>query len=270
MKSLFKNSLKILGGVFAVALLVFTGMQSYALLYEVSGSELVAAFGLFVFEFGMLFWWFEFQHGAEGIAQLAISGLMFVFSMLLVMAATGLHLGAFDPQLLGRETPAKLITVAVIINVVAKMVMPLVSPDMMRSIYEKVSEGMIMQKTFTQLTSKADGIAAELSDSIADVWVGELDTRINNRYKNGNPATLPAPPAVASIATQPAMNQQEPSTYQPAIIPLDTEPNPPRRDGIGFNPENHTEAIADFLSKRENRDTITRLMQERQERKAAK
>ncbi|MCO5189132.1 MAG: hypothetical protein M9918_13195 [Anaerolineae bacterium] len=69
-------------------------------------------------------------------------------------------------------------------------------------------------------------------------------------------------------ANTPAMNQQEPSTHQPAIIPLGTEPKP-RRD-IGFNPENHTEAIVDFLSKRENRDTITRLMQERQERKAAK
>ena len=65
---------------------------------------------------------------------------------------------------------------------------------------------------------------------------------------------------------QPAMNQQEPSTHQPTIIPLDTEPKTPRRD-IGFNPENHTEAIADFLSKQENRDTIRRVMEER---KAAK
>jgi hypothetical protein len=60
-KDLTKSGLSIVGILFAMLLLGYTGFQTFTLLLEVSGSPLIAAIGLIMFEAGMIYWWFVFR-----------------------------------------------------------------------------------------------------------------------------------------------------------------------------------------------------------------
>lgn len=182
MSSLFQNILKFAGILFAV--LGFTGFQTWSLMYEVSGNAYIATLGLVLFEGGMLYWWMYFQQSAEGLLQMALSLMAAVFGLLLVGTATALHLGAVDAAQFGENTPAKLITVAAIINLVVKFLMPLLHPDVLKTTYERTTEGKILKQAYDRFQAKADDIAEELANQMAEDWIVGMRVKLANRHQS--------------------------------------------------------------------------------------
>lgn len=189
MSDLGKRVLGIAGYIFAGLLLVFTGMQTYALLYSISGDHLTAAIGLVVFEVGMLYWWSVFRRSAEGLPQMAISILMFIVSMMFVITAVALHLGAVDATFLGAQTPARIIVLAVLLNLIAKLVFPLVHPDVAEIINDRAQEGKLLGMAEKIYNTKMDDDARELADELAAIrkerarakLYEDYTTRLNRR-----------------------------------------------------------------------------------------
>lgn len=76
MSALFGGMIKMLGVIFAVLVLGFTGFQTWSLLHEVSGNLVISIIGLALFEGGMLYWWAIFQYEAEGLGQLVAPSVL--------------------------------------------------------------------------------------------------------------------------------------------------------------------------------------------------
>lgn len=211
MDELGKKLLSVLGVAFALVLLAFTASQTYALLLDVSGSAATAAIGLALFEGGMIYWWFVFQRGAEGLFQMAIALLMFVLCLLLVITATALKLGAVDMNLLGASTPAKVITIAVLLQLTAKLLFPLVAPETFNQITERANDGKIMAKAQRLFSSKHDAIANDVANDMAELWlersrvrtVDDWTTRLNKRLPS---AVEPATAASMTATKTPSVN----------------------------------------------------------------
>lgn len=205
MDDLFRKLLSIAGYLFGALLLAFTGMQTYSLLYEVSGSALTAAIGLVLFEGGMIYWWSVFRREAHGLFQMALSLLLFVVSMALVGTAVALHLGAVDPTFLGAETPARIIVAAALLNLVAKLIYPLVHPDVFTAITDRANEGKILNRTYDRFKVKVDDIAEEVADEMAEEWKDRTRrTVIQNWHgamnkKRGAPMAEPVAEKVVSV-----------------------------------------------------------------------
>ena len=170
MDELFRKLLSIAGYLFAGLLIAFTAINTYSLLYAVSGNHLTAAIGLILFEAGMIYWWSVFRREAEGLLQMAIALLMFVVSLALVTTAVALHLGAVDATFLGAETPARIIIIATLLNLTAKLVYPLVHPDTFTKVTERAHEGKILNQTYAKFNLKIGDISDELADEMAQQW----------------------------------------------------------------------------------------------------
>lgn len=197
MDELFKKLLGIAGYLFAGLLIAFTATQTYALLYEVSNSHLTAAIGLVLFEGGMIYWWSVFRREAVGLFQMAISFLMFVLGLVLVTMAVALHLGAVDVTFLGPETPARIVILATVINLIAKLAFPLVHPDVFTVITERAHEGKILNRTYARFETKIEDIAEDLSDDMAEQWKERTRGRILTTWQGSlNKRGLPAGQAV--------------------------------------------------------------------------
>lgn len=170
MDELFRKLLMIAGYLFAGLLIAFTSINTYSLLYAVSGNHLTSAIGLILFEGGLLYWWSVFRREADGLFQMAISLLMFILCLLLVTTAVALHLGAVDPTFLGAETPARIIIGAVLLNLIAKLIYPLVAPETFTKITERAHEGKILNQTYAKFNVKIDDISDEVADEMAEEW----------------------------------------------------------------------------------------------------
>lgn len=182
MDELFRKILFIAGYIFAGLLLAFTGIQTYSLLFAVSGSHLIAVIGLILFEAGMIYWWSVFRREAHGLFQMAISGLMFVISLVFVTTAVALHLGAVDPTFLGPSTPARVIILAALLNLIAKLIFPLVHPDVFEEINERAQEGKVIGKAEKIFNTKVDELADGLADEMAAVRAERARARIYENF----------------------------------------------------------------------------------------
>ena len=182
MKDLSKSALNIIGILFAGLLLSYTGYQTFSLLLEVSGSPLIAAIGLIMFEVGMLYWWQVFRNSAEGLMQMALSFLVFIACLTFVVMATALKLGAVDAAVLGVNTPAKIITAAAVIQLAAKLFFPIFHPETMRIIGERVQEGKILSTANDKFEKRIDGIARDVADGMVEEWTTRLTTNFNTKY----------------------------------------------------------------------------------------
>ena len=182
MKDLVKPILKIVSWMFGALVVSFTGVQTWLLLFEATGSPYIALLGLTFFEGGMLYWWVSFQYTAEGLGQLALSVIMAVLSLAVVSAAAALHLGAVSMTIFGANTVSRLITAAAIVNLIAKFAYPLVSPKMIGIIREKVVEGQLSKRIHEEVESKiADRqpeIVKRLSDTPCANWSAISSTHI--------------------------------------------------------------------------------------------
>lgn len=196
MNDMAKSVLRFLGYLFGILVLGFTGFQTWSLLYTVSNSTIVAILGLVLFEGSMLYWWAFFQREAEGLLQMGLSLLVAIFGLLLVGGATALHLGAVDADVLGQQTPARLVTVAAVVNLVAKFLMPLLHPDVMKTTYKKALTGKVMTQTFSQFETKVKEIAVQLAEEVAEDWKEDVRQEILALHMSRPKVVLPA-------ATQP-------------------------------------------------------------------
>lgn len=241
MNELFKKVIQFLGILFAALVIGFTGYQTYSLLAEVSGNALIAWLGLALFEGGMLYWWFVFQKEAEGIGQLALSLLLFVFGLALVAGSTGLHLGAIDAAALGENTPAKLVTIAAIINLIGKTLYPIFSPKTFGHIWERALEGVVMAKAYAAAQGKADDMAEQLADNVGNEIVRRLTVAVLTNHQlrheaEKNPPALPLLRAKTTVDATP--NQPE----EREVTAFTGSPSPALRT----RPQPQTEPLEDY------------------------
>ena len=180
MSQLAKTILSFVGLLFLVLVVTFTGYQTWSLLYETSQEPITAAVGLALFEGGMLYWWYTFQKSAEGIAQMAVSLLWAIFGLFLVAGSTGLHLGAVGTTVLGPNTPAKLITLAAIVNLIGKFLYPLLGPETFQNIMTRALEGMVMVQAYRN----AETDAKEMAQALAGQISGQMTQRLRIQMLN--------------------------------------------------------------------------------------
>ena len=235
MKEINKSALNIIGILFAGLLLAYTGYQTFSLLLEVSGSPLIAAIGLIMFEVGMLYWWQVFRNSAEGLMQMALSFLVFIACLTFVVMATALKLGAVDAAVLGINTPAKIITAAAVIHGAAKLFSPSLPPETMRLIGGRIQEGKILNTANEKFEKRIDGIARDVADGMVEEWTARLTTNFNTKYGTryqlagraepvvveGQTATADTPRAPRPswrdrVFGRPAATQTAPQDAQPA------------------------------------------------------
>jgi len=211
MKDLSKPVLSIVGVLFAMLLLGYTGFQTFSLLLEVSGSPLIAAIGLIMFEVGMIYWWWVFRNEAEGLLQMALSLLVFLACLTFVIMATALKLGAVGADILGVNTPAKIITAAAVIQLTAKLFFPLFHPTTLQAIKERVQDGKILGIADEKFDKRVDGIAADYADAMVEERTARLMTRFNAKYHTNyqlgagpRPTVIEGQVAAPDEAPQPA------------------------------------------------------------------
>ena len=209
MKELTKSGLTIVGFLFAILLLAFTGVQTFSLILAITGSAIMAVVGLTMFEGGMLYWWQVFRAQAEGLLQMSLSLLVFLACLLFVVTATALKLGAVDAAILGVSTPAKLITAAAVIQLTAKLLFPLLHPDVVDAINERVREGKILDAASKKFDKRVDGIADDYTDMMVEEKTARMMTRFNTKYNTryqlpGHAEPLVIEGQTATDATPPA------------------------------------------------------------------
>lgn len=180
MNELGKTIVNIMGVVFALLVLGFTGFQTWSLISETTGNPLVATMGLVLFEFGMLRWWFEFQRNASGLAQMGISLVTAVLSLLAVLVATTIHIGAMDLAI-DSTLPAKLIVAAAAINLIAEFAYPLFHPDVTEKILQRAIEGRVISAAYAKFQEASNNREATLADQLATSWQNQLEHRILRR-----------------------------------------------------------------------------------------
>lgn len=217
MNDMAKSVLRFIGYLFGILVLGFTGYQTWSLLYTVSSSTIVATLGLVLFEGSMLYWWFFFQREAEGLLQMGLSLLVAVFGLLLVGGATALHLGAVDADVLGQQTPARLVTLAAVVNLVAKFLMPLLHPDVMKTTYKKALTGKVMTQTFSQFETKVKEIAVQLAEEVAEDWKEDVRQEILALHMSRPKAVLPAP---VQNSTSPIKPDTPHPNHAPTVYPI--------------------------------------------------
>lgn len=164
--------ISLLGFLFGLLVLVFTGMQTWLLIYEVTQDAITATVGLVLFEGSTLYWWATFKNHSEGLMQMALSLLLFIFGLLLMVGSNGLHLGAVDATFLGEKTPQRLILLAAIVNLVGKLLFPLFAPIVMQEIWQRALQGMLLARALMQteatINKQAQRIAARLGAAMAE------------------------------------------------------------------------------------------------------
>lgn len=178
MSELPKSIIKILGFVFLLLVLTFTAIQTWSLLYAVSKNAITATAGLVLFEGGMIYWWLTFQKSAEGITQMAISLVWAIIGLILVAGSTALHLQAIDATILGDHTPARLITMAAIINLVGKFAFPLVAPETFQNIMTRTLEGSLMLHAYKEAEAQMNERARELASLIGQHMVKQMTIQL--------------------------------------------------------------------------------------------
>lgn len=201
MKLLGKTIVQILGFLFSILVLSFTGYQTWSLLLEVTGNPLIAALGLVLFEGGMLYWLATFKNDAEGVMQMAISLLLFIFGLFLVGGATALHLGAVTADTLGPSTPSKLITIAAILNLLGKTIYPIFAPETFAHVYKRALEGLVMAKAYAAAQDKTDDLAIKLADTIGEEMVRKLTVSVLTSQHLAHNAAKILPHAVPAPIT---------------------------------------------------------------------
>ena len=183
----------------------------------------------------MLYWWQVFRAQAEGLLQMSLSLLVFLACLLFVVTATALKLGAVDAAILGVSTPAKLITAAAVIQLTAKLLFPLLHPDVVDAINERVREGKILDAASKKFDKRVDGIADDYTDMMVEEKTARMMTRFNTKYNTryqlpghaeplvieGQTATdatprAPRPSWRDRVFGRPAATQTAPQDAQPA------------------------------------------------------
>lgn len=164
--------LPIMGLAFKLFLLIFTGLNTWHLLYGLSNDPVWSLIGVVLFEGALLYWWNMFRSDIEPtVAQIAISLGMFIVSLLLVLLASALELSAISTQALGTNTVARVIVIAVALNLAAAMFHSILSHNIMTEVIKRTVAGIVWSKAQTGLLSQTDTLAADLTRELtAQTW----------------------------------------------------------------------------------------------------
>ena len=159
---------KLMGYVFTVLVIGFSSYNTWELLHKSSGNLLIATLGLVLFEGGLIYWWLVFQNGSEGLPQMAISAVVFTLCLTGVVIANMVELGAYQLTL-DSHLPQQLTVGALIVQLVSKLVFPLVSPETARKIRTKILEGQLIAKSETKLDGKMALVSDEIAERLSDI-----------------------------------------------------------------------------------------------------
>lgn len=199
MKHLMSGVVQLLGSLFGVLVLAFTGYQTWMLLFEVSQNAIVATIGLILFEGGTIYWWSIFKSEAKGIMQMALSLLLFVFGLLLMVGSNGLHLGAIDPTFLGEKTPERLILVAAVISLVGKLLFPLLSPEMTQDIWRRALQGMLMVRALMKTEATIEEQSQRIANVLGADMARDVEMTLYTQYHIPHNLHRPALPSSVSV-----------------------------------------------------------------------
>lgn len=183
MSHLSRGILSLLGTIFGLLILAFTGYQTWSLLFEVTGDPVVATIGLILFEGGTLYWWSMFKQEAEGILQMSLSALLFVLGLALMVGSNGLHLGAIDPTFLGAETPQRLILVAAIVQLVGKLLFPLFSPEVTQNIWQRALEGMLLVRALMKTEATVEEESQRIANNLGAKMARRVEMSLYTNYQ---------------------------------------------------------------------------------------
>lgn len=225
MKHLTKVALTIIGYLFSALVIAFTAIQTYSLLYETTQSHLMAALGLVLFEGGMIYWWMVFQFDSEGIPQMAVALLVAILCLLLVVSATAIHLGATSITLLGDGTPARIITLAAIVHLLAKFTFPLLSPARTEEIMRRAAVGRITAHAFGKFNASVDELSDHLAAQMSAGYLQSLHTGIANAVQQHSAGH----------------SERMGVIDMPSTLPMPSENTTPYKDGL---PLQHKEELA--------------------------
>lgn len=211
MKDIWTTIVKYAGYGFGALVIAFTAWQSYSLVFAVTSNQLESLIALVLFDIGTLYWFLVALKEAEGKLQLALAFAMFFLSLGLVILTVALQLGAVDANMLGQHTAAKLITLAAVINLVAKYIFPLVSLDNLRRLNERARAARLEDLVDKKVDSKMEAISDELAEEKAEAMLHNERHAIRmtiirpedrKELTVGNDA--PRQPAPIAAAVQPA------------------------------------------------------------------
>lgn len=216
--------LPIMGLAFKLFLLIFTGLNTWHLLYGLSNDPVWSLIGVVLFEGALLYWWNMFRSDVEPtVGQIAISLGMFIISLLLVLLASALELSAISASALGPNTVARVIVIAVALNLAAAMFHSILSHNIMTEVIKRTVSGIVWSKAQAALLNQTDSLAADLSRELtAQTWEFiEADVRRSANRSLGRelvvipgeviePDAGPAPaPAAAAPIPEPAVASVE-------------------------------------------------------------
>ncbi len=164
--------LPILGLAFKLGLLIVTAINTYAILYLVGQDRIWAVAALILFEVGLIYWWLVFKNDVEvSVVQMSISLMMFIASLLLVLAANALHLGAISVDVLGAGTIAKVVIIAILLNLSASLLYPLASPEHIAALMKQIAIGLVWAKAQGNVMANLDQLAAQTQTELeARMW----------------------------------------------------------------------------------------------------
>lgn len=225
MKHIINYGLKFLSGLFFIVALGFTAVQTYSLIFQItSGNIVTAILGLIMFEFAMIYWWLKFQYEADGIPQLALSGLLAVVALVFVLSATALKLGAVPLDAFGDNTANMLITAAVIVNVTAKLLYPLLSQEKMEEIWQKALSGMWTLRAFQAAERHSEERVKELAGQLGTHMYNTAQLNLMTKYGLSSMALpMPAQTATADgVGTAPEPEESVELVEMEPIIIEDT------------------------------------------------
>lgn len=172
--------LPILGIVFKVGLLVVTAINTYGILYAISQDNLWAAAALILFEGGLIYWWLVFKNDTESsVVQMAISLIMFITCLLLVAAANALHLGAISPDMLGEGTIEKVVIMAVVIQLAASLIYPMVSQEHLSALMTRIAIGLVWARAQSNVMNNLDHLAEQTQTEIEGRMWRTIQSSIN-------------------------------------------------------------------------------------------
>ena len=228
--------LPIMGLAFKLFLLIFTGLNTWHLLYGLSNDPVWSLIGVVLFEGALLYWWNMFRSDVEPtVGQIAISLGMFIISLLLVLLASALELSAISATALGTNTVARVIVIAVALNLAAAMFHSILSHNIMNEVIKRTVSGIVWSKAQAALLNQTDSLAADLSRELTtQTWEFiEADVRRSANRSLGRgrePVVIPGEIVEASAAaptdTTPTLEGAAASHQpQPLASPNGTGPN---------------------------------------------
>lgn len=168
MDDLFKTIAKFGFYVMALAIIGWTGMHTYDILYytnPIPDQQFLAIYGLLVFEAGTLVWFAAFLKHAEGMGQHAISLIGAILGAVLVMAAFLFDYMTPRGELVGYNSMARwAVVLATCVDFAFVLLYELFNPKVWEDLQENIHVAMLYAKAEAKARQKID----EDSDALAE------------------------------------------------------------------------------------------------------